>query len=46
MNRQSKENELAVWNFIDKVVDHALEAYETTLEEDLKILADDDANGN
>ena len=44
--RQNKANELAVWEFIDKVADHSLAQYDTTLEEDLKILADDDANGN
>jgi hypothetical protein len=42
----SKKNELQVWNYIDKLCNEILERYETTIEEDDKILAEDDANGN
>ena len=45
LDKVSKDNEERVWDLIDKVCDHALNAYETTLEEDIKILNDDDADG-
>jgi len=40
------KNEVDAWNHIDKVCDQYLAAYDTTIEEDTKILTEDDANGN
>ena len=39
----SKENEAAAWKLISKVADEALAQYPTTLEEDVQILAKDNA---
>ena len=44
--KQSKENEMAVWKLIDKVCDHSLAQYSTTLDEDIKLLEEDDENDN
>ena len=37
----SKENELAAWEHINNVIDHALSKYPTTLEQDVMILQSD-----